>query len=90
MLLAEYNGVIQDQIKEGIVEVLDNATIVEGEKVHYLPRHSVVRQDKTTSKLRLVYDTSAISTGPSLNDCLYTDPSFGQSIFDILLCFQNY
>ena len=37
--------------------------------------------------MRIVYDASAQSNGPSLNDCLYTGPSFGQSILDILLRF---
>ena len=41
-----------------------------------------------TSKLRIVYDASARSNGPSLNDCLHTGPNFGQSIFDILLRFR--
>ena len=36
----------------------------------------------------IVYDASARSTGPSLNDCLYMGPSIGQSIFDILLRFR--
>ena len=48
----------------------------------------MVRQDKTSSKLRIVYDASAKSNGPSLNDCLYTGPKFDQSIFDILLRFR--
>ena len=42
-------------------------------------------RDKATSKLRIVYDASARSTGPSLNDCIYTGPKFGQSIFHILV-----
>ena len=35
-----------------------------------------------------MYDASARSGGPSLNDCLYTGPNFGQSILDILLSFR--
>ena len=58
------------------------------ERRYYLFHHGVVRQDKTASKLRIVYDASTRSIGPSLNDCLYTGPSFGQSIFDILLRFR--
>ena len=58
------------------------------DRTHYLPHHGIVQQDKTTSKLRIVYDASAQSMGPSLNDCLYTRPKFEQSIFDILSRFR--
>ena len=54
----------------------------------HLPHHCVVRQDKATTKLRVVYDASARTVEPSLNDCLYTGPCFGQSIFDILVRFR--
>ena len=43
-------------------------------RIHYLPYHAVVRQDKSTTKLRIVYDASAKADGPSLNECLYTGP----------------
>ena len=87
-LLEEYNAIIQDQLNQGMVEVLTQPEREVSHQVHYLPHHGVIRQDKTTSKLRIVYDASARSTGPSLNECLYTGPRFGQSIFDILLRFQ--
>ena len=58
------------------------------DRIHYLPHHGIVRQDKTTTKLRIVYDASAKTIGPSLNECVYTGPSFGQSIFDILVRFR--
>ena len=38
--------------------------------------------------MRIVYNASTQSNGPSLNDCLYAGPSFGQSILDILLRFR--
>ena len=58
--------------------------------VHYLPHHAVLREDKATTKLRIVYDTSSKTCGPSLNDCLYTGPKFGQRIMDILLRFRTH
>jgi len=67
----------------------DCKTKREGE-VHYLPHHAVIRQDKETTKLRVVYNASARSGGPSLNDCLYTGPKFNQNVFDILLRFCSY
>jgi hypothetical protein len=87
-LLKEYDAIIRDQLDKGIVETVTEPALSVSDRVHYLPHHGVVRQDKATSKLRIVYDASAKSTGPSLNDCLYTGPKFGQSIFDILLRFH--
>jgi hypothetical protein len=86
-LLAEYDAIIMEQLAKGIVEVVTEPS-KSCDKVHYLPYHGVVRQDKSTSKVRVVYDASARSLGPSLNDCLYTGPKFAQSIFEILLRFR--
>lgn len=36
----------------------------------------------------MVYDASARTDGPSLNDCLYTGPNIGQNILDNLLRFR--
>ena len=87
-LLTEYNTIIQDQLSKGIVEIVPQPSVSVSDRTHYLPHHGVVRQDKATSKLRIVYDASARSTGPSLNDCLYAGPKFGQSIFALLLRFR--
>ena len=59
-------------------------------RVHYLPHHAVIRQDKDTTKVRIVYDASARAQGPSLNDCLHTRPKFNQKILEILLRFCSY
>ena len=59
-------------------------------KMHYLPHHAVIRHDRDTTKVRVVYDASARSSGPSLNDCLYTGPKFNQTIPDILLRFRTH
>ena len=86
--LQQYHDIIQDQIKKGIVESVLDSESTSG-PVHYLPHHAVIHNDKTTTKLRIVYDASARSSGPSLNNCLYTGPKFNQHILDILLRFRT-
>ena len=88
-LLREYDSIIQDQLKQGIIQAVEDPQPTDGRMVHYLPHHGVIRQDKKTTKLRVVYDASAKTTGPSLNDCLYTGPKFDQKIIDILLRFRT-
>ena len=54
-----YDDVIRDQEKQGIVEPVEQGTNNGVGKVHYLPHHEVIRVDKDTTKLRIVYDASA-------------------------------
>ena len=58
-------------------------------QIHYLPYHSIIRHDKGTTKLRIVYDAStcASPSHPSLNDCLYSGPSLKQ-VMDVLMRFR--
>lgn len=88
-VLREYDDIIRDQVRKGIVQVVTNSTPT-SDQVHYLPHHAVIRSDKTTTKLRIVYDASSRSSGPSLNDCLYTGPKFDQRILYILLRFRSH
>ena len=88
-LLEQYDHTIKEQLEKGIIETVDPLEPT-ASKVHYLPHHAVVRTDKTTTKLRVVYDASARSTGPSLNDCLHKGPKFNQLILDLLLRFRSY
>ena len=72
----------------GIVERVHETSVSEGQRVHYSPHHPVIRKDKQTTKLRIVYDTSAKVDSPSLNECLFTGPKFQQNILNILLRFR--
>ena len=58
--------------------------------VHYLPHHAVIRKDKQTTKLRIVYDASAWSEGVSLNDKLFSGSKFNQNISDIIVRFRTH
>ena len=84
-VLREYDSIIREQLERGIVE-----EVKDPEVTHYLPHHAVIRQDKETTKVRVIYDASARSSGPSLNDGLHTGPRFNQRILEILLRFRSY
>ena len=51
--------IIRDQLSQGIVELVDDGEGQPASASHYIPHHAVIRQDKETSKLRIVYDASA-------------------------------
>lgn len=85
-IMAEYDKRIEEQLATGIVEkVPEGEEIKEGNDVHYLPHHGVIREDKVTTKLRIVYDGSATTDTRehSLNDCLSTGANYIPQIFDI-------
>ena len=86
--LKEYDNIIQEQIARGIIERVDETSTTDASRVHCLPHHAIIRRGKKTTKLRIVYDASAKSVGPSLNDCLYSGPSLAENIVDILLRFR--
>ena len=73
-ILQQYNMVIREQIEQGIVEFVDTQTRPHS-LVHYLPHHAVIREDKATTKLRIVYDASSRTTGPSLMTACTQDPN---------------
>ena len=57
---------------------------------HYIAHHLVFREDKKTSKVRIVFDASAKENVPSLNEVLYKGPQPTPLIFDILIRFRTY
>ena len=66
-LFAECNRIIEEQSSKGIISEVDRNAEIKVGRLNYLPHHSVIRKDKQTTKVRIVYDASARSTGPSLN-----------------------
>ena len=72
--LEEYHTVMEQQLEEGIIEVVPE--IPTGEVIHYIPHQPVIRDQAESTKMRIVYDYSAKAKSqvPSLNDCLKLDP----------------
>ena len=87
-LFQDYDQIIRDQEKSGIVE----QTKCDETSGHFLPHQSVIRQDKETTKLRIVFDGSAKPSEDDLsfNDCLEKGPNSVPLLFDIIIRFREY
>ena len=81
---------MKEQCQRGILEDVDLSQPTTVGRVHYLPHHPVVRKDKSTSCVRIMYDASskATSDSPSLNYVNYPGPSLIPAIIDILIRFR--
>ena len=87
-LLEKYNCIIQQQLQDGIIEVVDKLVVSDTRK-YYLPHHPIITPNKATTKVRIVYDTSAKGKfgERSLNECLYRGPVILPDLCGILLRF---
>ena len=88
-LMIEYNKIIKQYINHGIVEPVRSTTAsYDLGSVHYLPHRAVVRQNRDTITVRIVFDTSAhVDNEPSLNDALYCRTCMLPLLHDILTRF---
>eukprot|EP00795_Rhopilema_esculentum_P011512 gene11512-21729_t len=88
-LFRKYNEIFQEQLNNGIIERVP-AELENKEDVEFLPHHGVVRADRETTKLRIVYDGSAKSSSNhlSLNERLMNGPNYLPYLLDVLLRFR--
>ena len=88
--MTEYDSIFRTQLEEGIIERVPNSEL-DSKRCHFLPHHCVIREDKDTTKLRIVFDGSAKSNfgSHSLNDCLEKGPNLTPLIFNVLLKFRT-
>ena len=74
-LLQEYDSIFKAQLEAGIIELVPNDE-EDFEGAHFLPHYGVLREDRETTKLRIVFYGSerADKNQFSLNDCLEKGP----------------
>ena len=82
--------IIVEQEQSGIIERVDIENLKPGVgQTNYLPHREVIKEDRTTTKTRIVYDGSAkLRNSVSLNNCLYSGPSLVPLLYDVLLRFR--
>ena len=89
-LLSCYNETIMDQLRNGVIESVPTAS--KSCVIHYLPHHCIIRKDKPTTAVRIVYDGSAKAhkSAISLNKCLHAGPSLVNNLVAVLLRFRMF
>ena len=84
-LTSEYEEIIEDQKKAGVVERADEPCV--GGREFYIPHKPVVQATAESTKLRVVYDASAraFDGAPSLNDSLHAGPPLQNKLWSVLV-----
>ncbi|XP_049883064.1 uncharacterized protein LOC126378728 [Pectinophora gossypiella] len=89
-LKQQYTNVINEYLELGHMEIIPENQRNKPEVV-YLPHHPVVREDKDTTKLRIVFDASSRgSNGVSLNDDLLVGPTLQNDLRHIIMRWRDY
>ena len=85
-ILEAYNDIIIDQLKNNVIETVPESACAEVGKVHYLPHHPVIRQDKNTAKMHIVASSSVNSV--SLNSWLEPGACLIPNLLEVLIRFR--
>ncbi|XP_055623510.1 uncharacterized protein LOC129766935 [Toxorhynchites rutilus septentrionalis] len=90
LLKEEYNKFMEEYLS------LDHMRLVETDdgtssQTYYIPHHPVIKEESTTTKVRVVFDGSArTSSGFSLNEALCVGPVVQEDLLSIILRFLTY
>ena len=83
-----YNQVFIDIKNSGIIEEVIETEV--SYPIFYLPHHSVIKKSSSTTKIRPVFDASAVGpNGISLNDCVETGLAIMPDLVGVLMQFRQ-
>lgn len=84
-----YDDVIKEYLKNDYISPAPPHVRSELPPIYVIPHHGVIREDKTSTRLRVVLDASCkTSTGVALNDILHSGPNLQGNLFEIILNFR--
>ncbi|XP_045495987.1 uncharacterized protein LOC123694566 [Colias croceus] len=90
-LHAEYEKVIVDYQNQKHMKPILSKEDIEYPFSFYLPHHAVIREDKETTKLRVVFDASCKGNNNiSLNDTLLVGPKIQQDLRHIIMRWRTH
>ena len=83
-----YKEAMNANVDKGYVRKLESEVANDGPS-WYLPHFPVIREDRETTKVRIVFDSAAKCKGKSLNDAMLTGPKLQRDVLEILLRFRQ-
>lgn len=85
-----YDNVIREYLEKDYISLSSiDLKANDDSPSYFIPHHGVLREDKVTSKLRVVLDASCkTSTHISLNDILHSGPNIQGNLFSIIINFR--
>ncbi|XP_065197612.1 uncharacterized protein LOC135829133 [Sycon ciliatum] len=87
-LKAAYGKVICSHIDKGYVRAVSAAEVeADCDDQWFLLHFVIVRDDKATTKVRVVFDAAAKYDGTSINECMYAGPTLQNDLVKVLLRF---
>ena len=88
-LKTQCDDCIQGYLDEGHMTLLSNHEAAK--PGYFLPHHAVIKEDRVTTKTRVVYDGSTkTTTGISLNDTFMIGPTIQDDLFSIVTRFRSH
>ena len=85
-VMEAYNKIFQDYEKKDYIRQVPQSEV---EKQWFLPHFPVVKEDRVTTKVRVVFDAAAKHDGKSLNDAIWPGPKLQRDLVDVLTRFRR-
>nr|CAH7762629.1 unnamed protein product [Callosobruchus chinensis] len=85
--IIEYDNTMREYLNNECAERSPNQSVVN--RTYFMPHRAVYRDDKDTTKMRIVFDASAHAPGlPSLNEVLEQGENLAPHLFHVLINFR--
>ena len=81
-----YNKIFQVYEKKDYICQVPQTEV---EKQWFLPHFPVVKEDRVTTKVRMLFDAAAKHDGKSLNDAIWPRPKLQRDLVDVLTRFRR-
>ena len=87
-LQPQYSKVLQTYLEKGYIRKVPESKVSKaGVQQWFLPHFAIIREDKATTKVRVVFDGSAKVGGTCINDLMHTGPKPQNDLVRVLLRF---